>query len=115
MRRRHGQQENPTGAGFCLQCGRSLLADCAACGQPLPEGAKFCMQCGAAVGRSSSAATAVRAPESYTPPHLAEKILASRSAIEGERKPVTVLFCDMVSSTPPAAQLVPQRLPCPLR
>ena len=104
------QQENPPGARFCLQCGRSLLADCAACGQPLPEGAKFCMQCGAAVGRSSSAATAVRSPESYTPPHLAEKILASRSAIEGERKPVTVLFCDMVSSTALAEQLGPEGL-----
>src|SRR2546425_8001881 len=104
------QQENPSGARFCLQCGRSLLADCAACGQPLPEGAKFCMQCGAAVGRSSSAATAVRSPESYTPPHLAEKILASRSAIEGERKPVTVLFCDMVSSPARAEQLGPEGL-----
>src|SRR2546427_143423 len=104
------QRENPSGARFCLQCGRSLLADCAACGQPLPEGAKFCMQCGAAVGRSSSAATAVRSPESYTPPHLAEKILASRSAIEGERKPVTVLFCDMVSSTALAEQLGPEGL-----
>jgi class 3 adenylate cyclase/tetratricopeptide (TPR) repeat protein len=49
-----------------------------------------------------------RAPASYTPRHLAEKILASRSAIEGERKPVTVLFCDVVSSTALAERLGPE-------
>ena len=40
-----------------------------------------------------------REPLSYTPPHLAEKILTSRSALEGERKQVTVLFCDLANST----------------
>src|SRR5205823_8905608 len=38
-------------------------------------------------------------PEIYTPPHVAEKILASRSALEGERKQVTVLFADLKGST----------------
>jgi class 3 adenylate cyclase/tetratricopeptide (TPR) repeat protein len=38
-------------------------------------------------------------PESYTPKHLAEKILTSKAALEGERKQVTVLFCDLVGST----------------
>jgi class 3 adenylate cyclase len=38
------------------------------------------------------------APLSYTPPHLAEKILTSRSALEGERKQVTVLFADLKGS-----------------
>jgi len=37
-------------------------------------------------------------PESYTPKHLAEKILTSKSALEGERKQVTVLFADMKGS-----------------
>src|SRR5215470_4292196 len=41
-----------------------------------------------------------REPLSYTPKHLAEKILTSRSALEGERKQVTVLFCDLANSTP---------------
>src|SRR5215475_10375057 len=41
----------------------------------------------------------VREPLSYTPKHLAEKILLSRSALEGERKQVTVLFCDLTNST----------------
>ena len=43
-------------------------------------------------------------PQSYTPRHLAEKILHSRSALEGERKQVTVLFCDIANSTQLAEQ-----------
>jgi hypothetical protein len=45
-----------------------------------------------------------RAPLSYTPKHLADKILTTRSALEGERKQVTVLFCDIANSTPLAAR-----------
>jgi len=51
------------------------------------------------------AAPAEPALQSYTPPHLAEKILASRSALEGERKQVTVLFCDITNSTSLAEKL----------
>jgi len=39
-----------------------------------------------------------RPPSPYTPPYLAEKILTSRSALEGERKQVTVLFADLKGS-----------------
>src|SRR5215813_8322447 len=49
-----------------------------------------------------------REPLSYTPKHLAEKILTSRSALEGERKQVTVLFCDLTNSTPIAERLGPE-------
>jgi len=51
------------------------------------------------------AASQARTPESYTPKHVAERILNSRAALEGERKRVTVLFCDIVNSTPLAASL----------
>src|SRR4029450_405997 len=51
-----------------------------------------------------------RAPLSYTPTHLAEKILTSRSALEGERKHVTVLFCDLANSTPIAAPIGPDAM-----
>jgi class 3 adenylate cyclase/tetratricopeptide (TPR) repeat protein len=83
---------------------------CAACGHALPAGARFCVECGAPVAAPAGPATTDRppargAPESYTPRHLADRILASRSAIEGERKPVTVLFCDVVSSTALAERL----------
>jgi hypothetical protein len=51
-----------------------------------------------------------REPLSYTPKHLAEKILTSRSALEGERKQVTVLFCDLANSTPIAERLGPEAM-----
>jgi hypothetical protein len=73
---------------------------CGACGTELPAGAKFCKECGQAVN-TITPATAGRvgaAPESYTPKHLAEKILTSKSALEGERKQVTVLFADLKGS-----------------
>ena len=59
---------------------------------------------------SASAAEQERDPLSYTPKHLAEKILTSRSALEGERKQVTVLFCDLANSTPLAERLGPEHM-----
>ncbi|MGH7341683.1 MAG: adenylate/guanylate cyclase domain-containing protein, partial [Candidatus Rokuibacteriota bacterium] len=49
-------------------------------------------------------------PLAYTPPHLAERILQSRSALEGEHKRVTVLFCDLVGSTALAERLGPEEM-----
>ena len=103
------QQESPPGARFCVACGARLGARCAACGAELPDGARFCPACGHAV-ESAPPAEAPPAPESYTPRHLAEKILTTRTAIEGEHKPVTVLFCDLVSSTALAERLGPDRM-----
>jgi GGDEF domain-containing protein len=54
--------------------------------------------------------TPEREPLSYTPQHLAEKILTSRSALEGERKQVTVLFCDLANSTPIAEHIGPEAM-----
>ena len=51
-----------------------------------------------------------REPLSYTPPHLAEKILTTRSALEGERKQVTVLFCDLQNSTSLAEKIGPENM-----
>ncbi len=62
------------------------------------------------VAVSPPAAAAETTPLSYTPPHLADKILTSRSALEGERKQVTVLFCDLQNSTPLAATLGPEAM-----
>ena len=79
------RHENPPRAKFCLECGTRLPVACRACGQALPETAKFCMECGAAVADAG----APHAPESYTPRHLAEKILASRapSKVSASRSP----------------------------
>jgi class 3 adenylate cyclase/tetratricopeptide (TPR) repeat protein len=95
--------DNPAAARFCMSCGSALAALCPACGQSNPPVARFCMQCAKPLTSTQSAASAqpasVASPQSYTPRHLAEKILASRSALEGERKQVTVLFADVAAST----------------
>src|SRR5262245_26704992 len=59
---------------------------------------------------SALAPDQVREPLSYTPKHLAEKILTSRSALEGEMKHVTVLFCDLANSTPIAERIGPEAM-----
>src|SRR4029450_8224326 len=59
---------------------------------------------------SAPAVDQAREPLSYTPRHLAEKILASRSALEGEWKQVTVLFCDLANSTPIAERIGPEAM-----
>ena len=59
---------------------------------------------------SAPASPQDREPLSYTPPHLAEKILTSRSVLEGERKQVTVLFCDLANSTPLAERAWPEHM-----
>ena len=92
------QQDNPSHAKFCLGCGVRLMLACGSCGTELPATARFCFQCGQAVGAGTAAAVSSPAPEAYTPRHLAEKILTSKSALEGERKQVTVLFADLKSS-----------------
>jgi len=90
-------RENPTDASFCAGCGAALARACAACGRSHEADARFCNGCGKplAGGVAASAPRAERSPRSYTPKHLADKILQSRSALEGERKQVTVLFTDL--------------------
>jgi predicted ATPase/class 3 adenylate cyclase len=92
------QQENPPQAKFCLECGIALALKCAVCGTELPPGAKFCLECGQSVSAQPAVATRFTSPGTYTPKHLVEKILTSKSALEGERKQVTVLFADMKGS-----------------
>jgi class 3 adenylate cyclase/tetratricopeptide (TPR) repeat protein len=91
------RQANPEGSRFCLQCGAAFGARCRECSAELPAGARFCNQCGAAV-EGKPAAPGARVPRDYTPKHLAEKILTQKSALEGERKQVTVLFADVKGS-----------------
>ena len=85
------QQENPPRAKFCVECAAPLALRCSNCGTQLPSGAKFCFECAQPVG-SDSPAPRFATPESYTPRHLAERILNSKAALEGKRKQVTVLF-----------------------
>jgi class 3 adenylate cyclase/tetratricopeptide (TPR) repeat protein len=92
------QYENPLGSNFCLGCGTRLGATCGACGNDLPAGSRFCNKCGTPVSGESAGQGHFASPEFYTPKHLAEKILTSRAALEGERKQVTVLFADLKGS-----------------
>src|ERR1700758_657111 len=98
--------ENPEHARFCFECGAQLGHRCAACGAELPGRAKFCLECGKPIG--TGPLPQAPDPRSYTPKHLAEKILTSRSALEGERKQVTVLFADVRGSTELASELDPE-------
>ncbi len=107
---------NPDQAKFCLECGAPVAARCTRCGTELPPAAKFCLECGAALQGSGAGAQVsvpdtrhpTADPRSYTPKHLADKILQSKSALEGERKQVTVLFADVKGSMELAEQLDPE-------
>src|ERR1700675_3397131 len=113
------RHDTPERAKFCLECGRQLAAACPQCGTELPPAAKFCLECGHRLGAAEAApASSPTAPApvgafqarlaSNTPKHLAEKILTSRSALEGERRQVTVLFTDVAGFTPLAEKLDPE-------
>jgi class 3 adenylate cyclase/tetratricopeptide (TPR) repeat protein len=91
------QRESPAGAEYCGECGARLETVCPACGAGNPPANNFCHGCGRLLTPSPATAK-FTSPETYTPRHLAEKILTSRSALEGERKQVTVLFADMKGS-----------------
>jgi len=92
------QHENPSGAKFCEECASSLTRTCANCGTQLSATAKFCPECAHPVAAGVVTQRRFTSPETYTPKHLAEKILTSKAALEGERKQVTVLFADMKGS-----------------
>ena len=90
--------ENREGVTFCEECGAKLDVACPSCGAAIPPGRKFCGSCGQPLAAGATPAPRFASPESYTPKHLAEKILTSKAALEGERKQVTVLFADLKGS-----------------
>src|SRR5262245_44304698 len=122
------RHENPAGTKFCGECGTRLQSLCPACQTPNPPTNKFCSECGqrltsaapataaaaplvpepAAVAPPAAAPARFASPEAYTPRHLAEKILTSRGAIEGERKIVTVMFSDVSGFTAISEKLDPE-------
>jgi Adenylate and Guanylate cyclase catalytic domain/Double zinc ribbon len=99
------QHENRAGRRVCAECGAALALACASCGFANEPDEKFCGGCGLPLGAPPPVAQApataeprFASPQTYTPPHLAERILTSRGALEGERKQVTVLFADLKGS-----------------
>jgi class 3 adenylate cyclase len=103
------QHENRPAAKFCEECAAPLARACTNCGAQLSATAKFSSECAHPAG-SAAPTTPQRfgAPEAYTPKHLAEKILTSRAALEGERKQVTVLFVDVSGFTSMSERLDPE-------
>jgi len=91
------QHENPAAQKFCGECGARLALVCPSCGASNPPAQKFCGECGTGLAPTEGTAK-YDTPQSYTPKHLAEKILTSKAALEGERKMVTVLFADLKGS-----------------
>jgi predicted ATPase/class 3 adenylate cyclase len=106
--------ENPEGMNFCGHCGTALCEGCPHCGFENPPGFAFCGKCGASLTGQppaptpSSLALQPQTLFTYTPHHLAEKILTSRRTLEGERKQVTVLFADLKGSMELLAERDPE-------
>ena len=84
--------DNLTAAKFCSECGQPLPASCPACRAALAPGVKFCGACGTRVGGDASAEQPTTEPDG------------------GERRQLTVLFCDLVGSTELSARLDPEDL-----
>jgi class 3 adenylate cyclase/predicted ATPase len=109
------QFENPEGIKFCVECGNKLEAICAKCGFSNSPSFKFCGECGHSLTISSepppkefSFDDKLDKIQKYLPKGLTEKILAQRDRIEGERKQVTVMFCDMEGFTRLAERIGPE-------
>ncbi|HUF76780.1 MAG TPA: adenylate/guanylate cyclase domain-containing protein [Longimicrobiales bacterium] len=93
------EQPAPADAAFCPKCGAKLTRACGQCGVANAPDDNFCRKCGARLDVASAPpATRFATPQSYTPQHLADRILTSKTALEGERKQVTVLFADLKGS-----------------
>ena len=105
------QHENREGAKFCIKCGEKFGVKCPNCGNSLPFEALFCDECGHTLAElKETPSVDYSEPQSYTPKFLADKILTTRSSIEGERKLVTVLFADVANYTSISEKLDPEEV-----
>ena len=105
------QTDLPDGAKFCKECGRNIETACPECGKNIPPESKFCLECGHKLRKSKErSAFDYRQPQSYTPKHLADKILNTRRSLEGERKRVTVMFTDVAGFTAVSEKLDPEEV-----
>ena len=119
------QTENPDEAKFCRECGSSLLVICSNCDHENLPDSKFCNNCGQTLSTGSQPSShrgheqpdrqLVPAPDRtsldrYLPPEFAAKLDEARrgQAMEGERRVVTMLFCDLKGSTAAARRLDPE-------
>jgi class 3 adenylate cyclase/tetratricopeptide (TPR) repeat protein len=111
------QFENLEGAKFCNECGTRLELVCRACATANPPASKFCNECGKdlrmpaqPLPKDLSFDEKLAKIQRYLPKGLTEKILSQRDRIEGERKQVTVMFCDMEGFTALSEKLGPEAM-----
>jgi len=106
------QSENRDGVKFCEECGIEIALACPRCDNRIPVGKKYCGECGQKLGPDEVAQPEALIdydrPDSYTPKFMAEKILTTRSSLEGERKLVTVFFSDVTGFTSLSETLDPE-------
>ena len=105
------QVDNRETRKFCKHCGAKLVLVCEECGYENLPGEKFCGECGRDLSEAGvTTQIDYSQPQSYTPKFLADKILTTRSSIEGERKLVTVLFADVANYTSISEKLDPEEI-----
>ena len=109
------QTENPHDAKFCIECAIPMEFHCPNCGAITPATGKFCKECAYDLRKPKethpkdlSFAEKLDKIQRYLPKGLTEKILSQRDKIEGERKQVTVMFCDMAGFTNLSERLGPE-------
>jgi predicted ATPase/class 3 adenylate cyclase len=106
---------NREGAKFCIECGTKLEFNCSKCSHLNPPASKFCEECGSQLNLLPNQAPQelsfdekIAKIQKYLPKGVFEKILAQKDRIEGERKQVTVMFCDMEGFTQLSEKLGPE-------
>ena len=105
------QTDNPESARFCSSCGHSLTLNCPNCSTENSLNANFCINCGQPIlAQEQDGVDSQDKLLQYIPKELLSKLEAARSghAMSGERRVVTILFCDVKGSTAAAEQMDPE-------
>lgn len=109
--------DNREGAKFCKKCGAKLNPICPQCSTILTPDSLFCDECGFKLSELSQKASKdlsfdekLIKIQKYIPKGLTEKILSQKNRIEGERRQITVMFCDMAGFTTLCEKLDPERV-----
>ena len=109
------QTKNPETRKFCRECGSKLLLICPQCSFENLPGDKFCGECGFDLQKPQEGFKELSFDEKidkiqrFLPRGITDKILSQRGTIEGERKQVTVMFCDLEGFTSLVENLGPEK------
>ncbi len=115
MQCKNCQFDNSANAKFCIECGAPIDFRCPNCNQVTSAVGKFCMECGFDLKttkdtppKDMSYEDKIDKLQRYLPKGITEKILSQKNKIEGERKQVTVMFCDLEGFTALVEKLGPE-------